>query len=170
MAALGLEAGLAPETLVLLAEAIFASGSVILAQAPDKVVRSDHKIYDEEGFRFSVSQVEELGFSNFKEKASELAEALQQLRDVQIPQKRPQPADQIPGARHAPPRTLPRQEAAHRRSCQRLKLARLLLQEQARDPLIAHDSQQRQPALLHQVVAIVRKQLAPWPIAHDDRS
>jgi manganese-dependent inorganic pyrophosphatase len=64
-----------------LAEAIFASGSIILAQPPDKVVRSDHKIYDEEGFRFSVSQVEELGFSNFKDKAGELSGALQQLLD-----------------------------------------------------------------------------------------
>ena len=64
-----------------LAEAIFSSGSIILAQPADKVVRSDHKIYDEEGFRFSVSQVEELGFSNFKEKANELSDALQQLCD-----------------------------------------------------------------------------------------
>ncbi|MFM9091919.1 MAG: DRTGG domain-containing protein, partial [Verrucomicrobiota bacterium] len=45
-----------------LAEEIFNSGSVILAQTPDKVVRSDFKVYEEEGVRFSVSQVEELGF------------------------------------------------------------------------------------------------------------
>jgi manganese-dependent inorganic pyrophosphatase len=64
-----------------LAESIFSSGSIILAQAPDKVVRSDHKIYDEEGIRFSVSQVEELGFGNFWQKAGELSDALQQLRD-----------------------------------------------------------------------------------------
>jgi len=64
-----------------LADAIFSSGSIILAQPPDKVVRSDHKIYDEEGIRFSVSQVEELGFGNFWQKAGEVSEALQQLRD-----------------------------------------------------------------------------------------
>lgn len=64
-----------------LAEAIFSSGSIILAQPPDKVLRSDHKIYAEEGVRFSVSQVEELGFSNFWQKKIELARSLEELRE-----------------------------------------------------------------------------------------
>lgn len=64
-----------------LADAIFSSGSVILAQPPDKVIRSDHKIYDEDGVRFAVSQVEELGFGNFWQKSKELCAALQILRD-----------------------------------------------------------------------------------------
>ncbi|HEY3754887.1 MAG TPA: putative manganese-dependent inorganic diphosphatase [Opitutaceae bacterium] len=64
-----------------LAEAIFSSGSIILAQPPDKVVRSDHKIYDEEGVKFSVSQVEELGFNNFWQKKIELAKGLEELRE-----------------------------------------------------------------------------------------
>ncbi|QYM80406.1 putative manganese-dependent inorganic diphosphatase [Horticoccus luteus] len=62
-----------------LAELIFSSGSVILASAPAKVVRSDFKIYEEDGVQFSVSQVEELGFNNFWANAKNLAEALTEL-------------------------------------------------------------------------------------------
>jgi manganese-dependent inorganic pyrophosphatase len=64
-----------------LAEMIFSSGSVILANPPEKVVRSDYKIYEEDGVRFAVSQVEELGFGNFWQHAREIAEALQSLRE-----------------------------------------------------------------------------------------
>ena len=63
-----------------LADTIFSSGSVILASPPDKVVRSDYKIYTEDGVRFSVSQVEELGFGNFWGQAKPLAAALEELR------------------------------------------------------------------------------------------
>jgi manganese-dependent inorganic pyrophosphatase len=63
-----------------LAELIFSSGSVILAQPADKVVRSDFKIYEEEGVNFSVSQVEELGFDNFWSHANDLSAALTELR------------------------------------------------------------------------------------------
>lgn len=64
-----------------LADQIFSSGSVILANPPDSIVRSDFKIYDEEGVRFAVSQVEELGFGNFWSHAKPIAQALQKLRD-----------------------------------------------------------------------------------------
>ena len=64
-----------------LADEIFSSGSVILASPPAKVVRSDFKIYEEEGVRFAVSQVEELGFGNFWQHAKPIAAALQDLRD-----------------------------------------------------------------------------------------
>lgn len=64
-----------------LADEIFSSGSVILANPPDSIVRSDFKIYDEEGVRFAVSQVEELGFGNFWNHAKPIAQALQKLRD-----------------------------------------------------------------------------------------
>lgn len=64
-----------------LADEIFNSGSVILANPPEKVVRSDFKIYDEEGIRFAVSQVEELGFGNFWQHAKPIARAVQDLRD-----------------------------------------------------------------------------------------
>ncbi len=64
-----------------LADQIFNSGSVILASPPDKVVRSDFKIYEEEGIRYAVSQVEELGFGNFWQHAKPIANAVQELRD-----------------------------------------------------------------------------------------
>jgi manganese-dependent inorganic pyrophosphatase len=64
-----------------LADEIFNSGSVILASPPEKVVRSDFKIYEEEGIRFAVSQVEELGFGNFWQHAKPIAAAVQGLRD-----------------------------------------------------------------------------------------
>jgi manganese-dependent inorganic pyrophosphatase len=63
-----------------LADAIFSSGSVILASPPDTVIRSDFKIYQEDGVRFSVSQVEELGFGNFWKHAKPLSTALQKMR------------------------------------------------------------------------------------------
>jgi manganese-dependent inorganic pyrophosphatase len=62
-----------------LARLIFSSGSVILASSPDKVVRSDFKVYAEEGIPFSVSQVEELGFDNFWQHAKALSAALGEL-------------------------------------------------------------------------------------------
>ena len=64
-----------------LADEIFNSGSVILANPPEKVVRSDFKIYEEDGARFAVSQVEELGFGNFWQHAKPIAQAVQDLRD-----------------------------------------------------------------------------------------
>uniref|UniRef100_UPI00404B6E14 putative manganese-dependent inorganic diphosphatase n=1 Tax=Cephaloticoccus sp. TaxID=1985742 RepID=UPI00404B6E14 len=64
-----------------LADEIFSSGSVILASAPATVVRSDFKIYEEEGVRFAVSQVEELGFGNFWSHAKPIADALHDLRN-----------------------------------------------------------------------------------------
>ena len=64
-----------------LAKLIFSSGSIILASPPDKIVRSDFKIYDEDEVRFSVSQVEELGFDNFWQHAKPLAKALNELRN-----------------------------------------------------------------------------------------
>lgn len=64
-----------------LANEIFSSGSVILANPPDKVIRSDFKIYEDDGARFAVSQIEELGFGNFWQHSRDLAKALQDLRD-----------------------------------------------------------------------------------------
>jgi manganese-dependent inorganic pyrophosphatase len=66
-----------------LAQLIFSSGSVILASTPDKVVRSDFKIYDEDGVRFAVSQVEELGFDNFWQHAKALSAALAEVRNAE---------------------------------------------------------------------------------------
>ncbi len=63
-----------------LADLIFSSGSVIIHQSPEEVVRSDCKIYMEEDVQFSVSQIEELGFNNFWTKAKVLDTALEAYR------------------------------------------------------------------------------------------
>jgi len=60
-----------------LAQEIFNSGSVILSMVPDDVIRSDQKFYDENELRFSVSQIEELGFRNFWDHSEKLSEALE---------------------------------------------------------------------------------------------
>lgn len=62
-----------------LATLIFSSGSVILNNPPEKVIRTDFKIYDEDAVRFAVSQVEELGFGNFWQKSRDLLRALDTL-------------------------------------------------------------------------------------------
>ncbi len=62
-----------------LADEIFASGSIILSSTPAEVIRSDHKVYEEDGVRFAVSQVEELGFDNFWAHAQPLTDALDEL-------------------------------------------------------------------------------------------
>jgi manganese-dependent inorganic pyrophosphatase len=72
--------GIAGEESRALAEAIFSSGSVIQANTPEAIVQSDHKVYDEEGVRFAVSQVEELGFGNFWTRSRSIANALDELR------------------------------------------------------------------------------------------
>jgi manganese-dependent inorganic pyrophosphatase len=59
-----------------LADTIFSSGSVILANPPAKVVRSDFKVYHEDEVRFAVAQIEELGFGNFRAHEKALAKAL----------------------------------------------------------------------------------------------
>lgn len=62
-----------------LADAIFSSGSVILTNPPDKVIRSDFKIYEEGPVRFAVSQVEELGFGNYWQHSKPISQALDKL-------------------------------------------------------------------------------------------
>ncbi|MEM9025533.1 MAG: putative manganese-dependent inorganic diphosphatase [Verrucomicrobiota bacterium] len=64
-----------------LADLIFSSGSVILSQAPEQVVRSDCKVYIEGDTRYSVAQVEELGFDNYWDHAEALDEALENFRN-----------------------------------------------------------------------------------------
>jgi len=63
-----------------LANEIFASGSIILSSPAVDVINSDCKAYHEEGVKFSVSQVEELGFGNFWPHAEALAAALDEKR------------------------------------------------------------------------------------------
>jgi manganese-dependent inorganic pyrophosphatase len=66
-----------------LADEIFASGSIILSCDAAKVIDSDRKIYDEDGIKFGVSQVEELGFKNFWPHYESLAAALETKRQAE---------------------------------------------------------------------------------------
>lgn len=66
-------AGIKPKEL---ADLVFSAGSLIVTNTPDQVIRSDCKVYDEGSLRYSVSQIEELGFDNFWKKESELTESL----------------------------------------------------------------------------------------------
>ncbi len=63
-----------------LADLIFSSGSVIINQSADEVICSDCKTYDEGEIHYSVSQIEELGFNNFWEKADTLERELETYR------------------------------------------------------------------------------------------
>jgi len=64
-----------------LADTIFTSGSVILSSDPDSVIEMDCKIYEEGDSRFSVSQVEELGFDNFWNHEVALKKALHDYQE-----------------------------------------------------------------------------------------
>lgn len=68
-------AGVAAEEL---ADQIFNAGSVIKLEPPQNVIRSDMKIYEEGPHRFSVSQVEELGFDNLWACLDQLNETLEE--------------------------------------------------------------------------------------------
>ncbi len=62
-----------------LASEIFAVGSPLLTLPARDVVTSDCKEYEEAGVRFSVAQIEELGFRTFRSKYEELAAALDEF-------------------------------------------------------------------------------------------
>lgn len=63
-----------------LADEIFSAGSLIKTEPPESVIRADFKVYHENNCRFSVSQVEELGFNNLWECRQELYDALEGVR------------------------------------------------------------------------------------------
>ncbi len=63
-----------------LADMIFNAGSVLSTLSPDAAVRADCKLYNEGDKRFSVAQVEELGFNNFWKCNDSLLEALEKYR------------------------------------------------------------------------------------------
>ncbi|MDX2227482.1 MAG: putative manganese-dependent inorganic diphosphatase [Verrucomicrobiae bacterium] len=64
-----------------LAEKIFASGSILSIKSPNEAITADCKEYAEKEHRFSVAQVEELGFSRFHEKKTALLEQLSRYAD-----------------------------------------------------------------------------------------
>lgn len=74
---LGPIAGIKPKEL---ADIIFTAGSLIINNSPEQCIRSDCKIYNQGEIRYSVSQIEELGFDNFRSKEKELLKALADYR------------------------------------------------------------------------------------------
>ncbi len=59
-------------------EEIFSVGSPLLTLKPEQVITADCKEYEENGVRFTVSQIEELSFSHFPEKQEALLAALEE--------------------------------------------------------------------------------------------
>jgi len=57
----------------------FQVGSALRSCTPDKVVREDCKQFEEAGWKFSISQIEEIGFDLFWQRQGELAKALDGL-------------------------------------------------------------------------------------------
>ncbi|MGI8957660.1 MAG: putative manganese-dependent inorganic diphosphatase [Chthoniobacterales bacterium] len=60
------------------AEEIFSVGSPLLTLSAEQVITADCKEYEEDGVRFTVSQIEELSFSHFPEKQEALLAALEE--------------------------------------------------------------------------------------------
>lgn len=61
-------------------ERLFASGSILVSRPPAQAIVSDCKEYVEGDRRFSVAQIEELGFHNFRQRKDEVKAALEAYR------------------------------------------------------------------------------------------
>ncbi len=61
-------------------EKLFRSGSILTSRTPDQAVAADCKEYTEGPYRFSVAQIEELGFDKFWKRRQDLADALEAHR------------------------------------------------------------------------------------------
>lgn len=61
-------------------EKIFSSGSILTAQAPARAITSDCKEYAEKAGRFSVAQIEEVGFEQFWKRQADVQAALETYR------------------------------------------------------------------------------------------
>jgi manganese-dependent inorganic pyrophosphatase len=59
---------------------LFASGSLLTLKPAPQAITTDCKEYTEDGARFSVAQIEEIGFDQFWQRKSELLEALDAYR------------------------------------------------------------------------------------------
>jgi manganese-dependent inorganic pyrophosphatase len=58
-------------------EKLFASGSVLVSRPAAQAVTTDCKEYVEQGRRFSVAQIEEIGFTQFWDRKTEVVEAVE---------------------------------------------------------------------------------------------
>lgn len=58
---------------------LFASGSVLVSRPAEQAVTTDCKEYVEQGRRFSVAQIEEIGFTHFWERKNDVVEAVQRF-------------------------------------------------------------------------------------------
>ncbi len=65
------------------ANEFFQVGSALRSCTPEQVVREDCKEFEESGRRFSISQIEEIGFDLFWQRKEELAAAIQGLASEQ---------------------------------------------------------------------------------------
>lgn len=65
------------------AKEFFEIGSALRSKAPADVIREDCKEFSEQGVRFSISQIEEMGFDLFWERKDELRAALEQFAERQ---------------------------------------------------------------------------------------
>jgi manganese-dependent inorganic pyrophosphatase len=63
-----------------LTEKLFASGSILVSRPADQAITADCKEYAEAGQRFSVAQIEELGFDNFRQRKDSVRAALEAYR------------------------------------------------------------------------------------------
>jgi len=63
-----------------LAEQIFSVGSPLLTMTAEQAITADCKPYEENGYHFSVAQIEELSFAHFHEKSDALLGALDTFR------------------------------------------------------------------------------------------
>jgi manganese-dependent inorganic pyrophosphatase len=61
-------------------EKLFASGSVLTSLPAAQAINIDSKEFTEQGQTFSVAQIEELGFDQFRKRKDELVHALEDLR------------------------------------------------------------------------------------------
>ncbi len=61
-------------------ERLFASGSLLTLKAAPQAITTDCKEYAQDGIKFSIAQIEEIGFDQFWKRKTELLEALETYR------------------------------------------------------------------------------------------
>jgi len=61
-------------------EKLFASGSLLISKPAPQAIATDCKEYTELGYTFSVAQIEEIGFEQFRQRKDEVRRALEEYR------------------------------------------------------------------------------------------